>query len=180
MLERLRDRLVPLEDALDRYGTAWAAVSVLLREREGLEVLLTRRAERGDDPWSGQWSFPGGGRQAGEPLLETARRETAEEVHLHPDREHLLGCLPARPPANRPELLVLPFVFRWDGEEVPRPGPEVAEAAWFPLAGLAATRTTATVRVRGHELTMPAFLHERRTVWGFTYRALEDLFRRLD
>lgn len=180
MLGRLRDRLVPVDLALDRYGASWAAVSVLLRERGGLEVLLTKRADREDDPWSGQWSFPGGRRVGGEPLLETARRETAEEVHLEADPDRLLGCLPARPPANRPDLLVLPFVFRWDGEEAPRPGPEVAEAVWFPLEGLAASRTTATVRVRGRELTMPAYRHGGHTVWGFTYRALEELLRRLD
>lgn len=171
--------MVEPDHALALYGNASAAVAVLLRERGGLEVLLTERAKRDTDPWSAQWSFPGGQCHPGESAFDAACRETAEEVHLKPERSQLLGCLAARSPANRPEMLVLPFVFRWNGPE-PTPGPEVASTAWILLSELPAARTTATVHVRGPELTIPAFVHDGRKIWGFTYRALEDLLGLLE
>ena len=152
---------------------------MLLGERNGLEVLLTERATRETDPWSGQWSFPGGHRQSEESLFDAVCRETEEEIGLSPRDSELLGCLAARSPANRPETLVLPFVFRWADSREPRLGPELASSVWVSLANLPKARTTATVRVRGRELTMPAFVDGSRTIWGFTYRALEDLLRLL-
>lgn len=157
------------------YGTAFAAVAVLLRRRDDLEVLLMKRAEREDDPWSAQWSFPGGRRRDGETLLDAACRETEEEVGLAPRRDGLLGCLPGRSPANRPGMLVLPFVFLWDGEDAARPGPEVSEVAWIPIATLLSARGVAAVRIRGLEAKMPAFVVRERVVWGFTYRSIGDL-----
>ena len=178
MLDRLRERLLAVDDALALYGSATAAVAILLRERGGLAVLVQERAARESDPWSGQWSFPGGRREGGELLPETARRETEEEVGLFlPDGE-VLGCLEARSPGNL-QILVLPFVFAWTRDEEPRPGPEVASTAWVPLADLPRTRTTAKIRVRERELEMPAFVDGRRTIWGFTYRLLEDLLTTL-
>lgn len=175
MIAILRGRLVPAEEAAGRYGTAFAAVAVLLRERDGLDVLLTKRTERSGDPWSGQWSFPGGRRQGEESLFETASRETDEEVHLRPRRDQLLGCLPARSPANRPEMLVLPFLFHWSDGGTPQPGSEVSVVEWVSLRELAEGRTRATVRVQGRAMEMPAFAHRAGVVWGFTYRTLEDL-----
>ena len=175
MLPALRARLVPLDAAVRLYGSATAAVAVILRERDGLEVLLTERTKRESDPWSGQWSFPGGGRQPGESLLETARRETEEEVGLSLAASEVLGCLEARSPGNI-DVLVLPLVFRWDGTEAPRTGPEVASVAWVPVAELPKTRARPTIRIRDRELRdWPAFVQGSRTIWGFTYRLLEDL-----
>lgn len=177
---RLRAKLLAVEDALTLYAKASAVVAVMLRARDGLEVLLTERATREGDPWSGQWSFPGGHRLPGEPSYDAVCRETEEEVGLSPRAARLLGCLEARSPANRPETLVLPFVFRWDGRDEPRPGSEVAATSWIPLADLPAARQSVTVAVRGHTVEMPAFVHGGRVIWGFTYRALEDLLRLLD
>ena len=175
MLDALRPRLVAADDAATRFADASAAVAVLLRERPGAEVLVTERARRESDPWSGQWSFPGGRRQPGEPLLHAAWRETEEEVGLPLRDRSPLGCLPARSPRNRPGLVVLPFVFAWDGPEEAHARAEVDAVAWVPLAGLPSTRTTARITVRDLELEMPAFVEGRRTIWGFTYRVLEEL-----
>jgi len=171
----LPSRLVAMDDALRLYGTASAAVALLLRERDGLEILVMERATRETDPWSGHWSFPGGRRRGDEPLLDAVCRETQEEVGLSPRRGDLIGCLPARAPANRPALLVLPFVFRWaDGASGPH-GPEVVSTAWVPLAALPASRTTMTIHLHGREVSVPAFVRAPWGIWGFTYRLLEDL-----
>lgn len=176
MLPALRERLLAVDHALARYPDASAAVAVILRERDGLEVLVEERAARAEDPWSGQWALPGGRRHRGETLLETAHRETEEEVGLSLRSSELLGCMEARSPGNVPSLSVLPFVFRWDGAGEPRTSPEAASIAWASLDQMPRTRTAVTVRVRGHELAdVPAFAEGRRTIWGFTYRLLEDL-----
>ncbi len=175
MLPDLRRKLLAVEDAVRVYGAASAAVAILLRERERLEVLVMERAKREGDPWSGQWSFPGGRRNPGEPLVDAVCRETEEEIGLRATPSELLGCIAARSPANRLGVLVLPFVFRWDRTEEPRPGPEVASVAWVVIEDLVAARTTARIRLRNRELRTPAFVNGSRTIWGFTYRLLEDL-----
>ncbi|MGB5283894.1 MAG: NUDIX domain-containing protein, partial [Polyangiales bacterium] len=67
----------------------WAAVAMLLREgASGPEVFFIRRAEHPRDPWSGHMAFPGGRRDAGDAtLLDTAMRETREEVGVDLSRE---------------------------------------------------------------------------------------------
>lgn len=163
------------DDALARYADAWAVVAILLRERGAREVLVMERAKRDSDPWSGHWSFPGGRRHPGEAALDAVRRETEEEVGLSLREGELLGCLEARPPANRREMLVLPFVFAWASESLPKPGPEVASLEWVSLSELSRTRSTTIIRIRDQERAMPAFVQGRRAIWGFTYRLLEDL-----
>src|SRR3972149_1735504 len=79
-----------------------------------------------------------------------------------------IGGRAARAPANRPELLVLPFVFRWMMDQEPRLGPEVASTAWVPLWDLRSTRATATIRIRDRDVRMPAFVEGARAVWGVT------------
>ncbi len=155
-----------------------AAVLVLLRPAGGgLEVLLGRRARRTEDPWSGQISFPGGHRHAEDrSLLETALRETAEEVNLElHERAEILGHLAPRSPGNVPSMLVVPFVAYAAGPLAPRPGPEMAETFWAPLAELPATRHRTVVPTRIGDLTVPAFLYGGRVIWGLTYRILEEL-----
>src|SRR2546421_732987 len=63
-------------------GARPAAVSLVLVEGpRGVDLLLIRRAERPDDPWSGQIALPGGRQDPDDvDLLATAARETREET----------------------------------------------------------------------------------------------------
>lgn len=155
-----------------------SAVLILLRlEGGGLEVLLGTRVRREGDPWSGQISFPGGHRHKDDSsLLETALRETREEVNLdlhgHAD---ILGHMAPRSPGNLPEMLVVPFVALTTERLEPRPGPEMQETFWAPLAELPPSWGETTVHTRIGDLRVPAYLWERRVVWGLTYRILEEL-----
>lgn len=175
----LRARLAPPAHALATYPNASAAVAVVLREGDETEVLLTERTRRDSDPWSGQWSFPGGRRKPDEPLDETVIRETQEEVGLRLSRSWLVGCIEPRSPGNVPGMLVIPFVFEWSGAGEARPSPEVASLEWIPLSQLPPARTKARIRIRDFDREVPAFVIGPMTIWGFTYRVLEDLLQLL-
>jgi len=175
----LRRALLPVELAeAERKAKPSAAVLVLLREGpRGLEVLLVQRIQRREDPWSGQIGLPGGmHRPQDGTLLETAVRETREEVGLDlGGAAEILGHLPARSPGNLPAILVVPFVALGEGDLRTSPGSEIAMTFWASLTDLAGARATVTIATAIGELTVPAFLHEGKRIWGFTYRVLEDL-----
>src|SRR3954469_17844709 len=91
-----------------------AAVAIVHAREPNESVLLIRRSEREDDPWSGHWSFPGGRSdpQDRDPL-DTALRELAEECGVRLAREQMEAALPQRVARRRspPYVLVAPFVF---------------------------------------------------------------------
>ena len=74
-----------------------AAVAMVHARGTRESVLLMRRSERADDPWSGHWSFPGGRRDATDgDLLNTALRELHEECGIRLNRNDLETELPRR------------------------------------------------------------------------------------
>ena len=175
----IRKVLLPAELAeAELESKPSSAVLVLLRPAgDGLDVLLGQRVRRAGDPWSGQVSFPGGHRHREDrSLQETAERETREEVNLDlKGRAEVLGHLAPRAPGNVPEMLVVPFVAYALAPMVPRPGPEMAETFWTPLAELPPSWGRTVVPTRVGDLTVPAFLWRGRVIWGLTYRILEEL-----
>ncbi|NCO50914.1 MAG: NUDIX domain-containing protein, partial [Deltaproteobacteria bacterium] len=56
------------------------------------ELLFIRRAERENDPWSGDIAFPGGGIEAQDiDCRAAAERETREEIGLSLTQKEYLG-----------------------------------------------------------------------------------------
>ncbi|MGA2589080.1 MAG: CoA pyrophosphatase [Bryobacteraceae bacterium] len=157
-----------------------AAVAILHARGPAESVLLIRRTERENDPWSGHWSFPGGRRAPEDPdLLHTALRELEEECGIRIAREQLVAALPptlARRRVGR-FLLVAPFVFRVD-DELPTvlDQQEAVEALWVPLRVLRDPVRHALQPVPGlpPEALFPAIALEGRPLWGFTYRLITD------
>jgi 8-oxo-dGTP pyrophosphatase MutT (NUDIX family) len=167
----------------DDPGLIWAAVSVIVTSSPD-SVLLIRRAERPGDPWSGHMALPGGRREpADADLLETAVRETREEVGLTLDRSWLLGTLDDVVPRTPvlPPVAVRPFVFALPGRPGITPNREVAAVAWVPLDHLLdpATYHSARIDVRGTPREMPAYRLEETIVWGMTERILTGLLAQL-
>lgn len=175
-----------------------AAVAAILRERDpqvGAELFFIRRAEHPGDPWSGHIAFPGGRREPDDArLLDTAIRETREEVGLDLARAELLARLPDLPAmgrARRTNLVVAPFVFALGEEQPVVPNAEVAETLWVPLARLLAGegRGTFSYAYDGKLWELPCYRLEllgagtagtRETVlWGMTLRMLETMFEAL-
>jgi len=176
LAQRLASR-VPIESQLE--NPRWAAVAVLLVPDPDA-VLLIRRAERSGDPWSGHIGLPGGRRDPTDSdLLETAIRETAEEVGCRLDRGQLLGGLDNVWPRNPlPQLIaVRPFIFALSTRPSLSFSAEVADAFWVPLADLqnpAHYRDT-TVSIQGQARTFPAYHLMGHVVWGLTERVLRPI-----
>jgi len=166
---------------------ARAAVALILREGgEGLDILLIRRADHPQDPWSGQMAFPGGRAEPGDQDLEyTAIRETVEEigVDLAVSAECLGTLDEVRAMARmRPvSLTILPFVFRLTGPVEPAPGSEVRSVHWMPLDVLLAAerRSVMDYAQEGATLQFPCLRVEDVVIWGLTYRMLVGLGERI-
>lgn len=155
-----------------------AVVGVLLQETASeLNLLLIHRAERIDDPWSGQIGLPGGRVSRSDPSTRAAlKREVEEEVGF--DLNELgseLGTLSLGSPMRRLDLKVQPWVYALSGRPEIRIGPEVQEAFWVSLSRLPLLRTTAEIEIRGTRRNVDAFSVDGRVVWGYTHRVLNEL-----
>jgi len=177
------------QEGLSEPG-ARAAVAAILRERPGeeaAELFFIQRAEHPKDPWSGHIAFPGGRHEPTDvSLLDTAIRETREEVGLDLTRAELVGRLPDVPAFSRSKrgrLVVTPWVFAMRGEPEVTPNEEVQSVIWTPFSTLA----------RGEGRGMYAFTYEdkpyelpcirlepgQKVLWGMTYRMLETMLEAL-
>jgi len=180
-LARLRAVLEqrPARRAARSPGVREAAVAVVLRPRESIEVLLIQRAIQENDPWSGHMAFPGGRRDPDDPdLIATAFRETSEETGVPLARTgKLIGALDEVAPANPrlPPILIAPFVTSVppDTDAVPNPR-EVQAAIWVPLPALRdeSAATSILVRLEGGSLSFPALRYGDYEIWGLTRRIL--------
>lgn len=158
-----------------------AAVALVLRPGPSdLEVLFVKRAEVEGDPWSGHMALPGGHRDPDDAdLVETARRETLEEVGLDLPREAFLGRLDDLLPVSRriPPILISPFVA-WLADDAPiTASDEVQYHVWTPLQAFhdPALRSEVRFTERGRERVLPSILFEGETIWGLTHSIVMNL-----
>jgi 8-oxo-dGTP pyrophosphatase MutT (NUDIX family) len=180
-LSRLRERLAIHQPRTDQQADEliWAAVAVVLAPSPDA-VLLIRRADRPDDPWSGHMALPGGRHEAEDSdLATTAIRETLEEVGLKLGLEHLLGSLDDVVPRTPvlPPIAVRPYVFLLSHRPELSLNPEVASARWVALDLLLDPETRHSVRLEilGESRDMPAYRLDDAIVWGMTERILTSL-----
>jgi 8-oxo-dGTP pyrophosphatase MutT (NUDIX family) len=153
-----------------------AGVLALLYPNEEPHLVLTvRRDDLPDHP--GQISFPGGQREPGETLPETALREAQEEVDLPPSDVHLVGALTPLfvPPSN---FCVHPFVGVTS--EIPVLTPtdrEVGDILHIPVRTLLLpdTRVVDTWTLHGREIDVPYYRVGEHVVWGATAMMLAEL-----
>jgi 8-oxo-dGTP pyrophosphatase MutT (NUDIX family) len=158
-----------------------AAVALLLRPREQLEVLLIRRSIHERDPWSGHVALPGGRRDpADRDLLHTAQRETEEEIGIPLARVGtLIGRLDEVAPRNPqlPPLVIAPYVLAVPPatEAVPD-GREVDAAIWVPVPALRGDDAVSEILIELQDGTrrFPSIVYGEYVIWGLTHRILEQ------
>jgi 8-oxo-dGTP pyrophosphatase MutT (NUDIX family) len=157
-----------------------AAVAIVLAEPAGgpTEILLIERAIRDGDPWSGQMALPGGRREPGDAdLVETAVRETLEEVHL-PLGEPIgrLDDMFGARGTPRQNLVVSTFVFEVELglRDAIHAGPEVQAPVWVPIPHFLDPRSAVTYSFERESFQgrFPAVQYESYTIWGLTHRIL--------
>ncbi len=165
---------------LEVSGATNAAVLVPLYERDGeIHAVFTRRR---DDlrRHPGEISFPGGRQETGDAdLVQTALRETDEEIGLTPAAVRIVGAL--RPtPTIATGYAIYPFVgviepgARWTLSP-----DEVASVLELTLTDLRAGYGRRRLLRRGLPIRTDTFVVGDELIWGATARILQDLLERL-
>jgi 8-oxo-dGTP pyrophosphatase MutT (NUDIX family) len=173
-----RDPITPPADS----HRIQAAVALVLREPDPVDLLLIKRSQNPRDPWSGHMALPGGRLEAADAhLLETAMRETVEETGVVLlDRSHFLGRLPTLMPTSRrlPPISVSPHVFlAGTSAEAMAASHEVESVHWVPLEDLRRGVGLDEVEISfpdGSRKVFPCYRVGGEIVWGMTYRILQD------
>ena len=154
----------------------------LLQRPDGLHVLLTRRTAHLSQH-AGQISFPGGRSEPEDrDAIQTALRETQEEVGLDPKQVEILGCLPDY--CTVTGYRVTPVVGSVSAlGQFSRDRNEVDEIFEVPLAFLMDGRAHQIRSVPGNDpgnalnrRTFYAMPYRDHFIWGATAGMLRNLF----
>ena len=154
-----------------------AGVMVLLFKREEEYTVILNRRTRMVEHHKGEISFPGGRMEVGdEGLLDTALRETFEEMGISREKIQVLGRIDDMQTKTgymiRPFVGVIdyPYNYRLSNEEVE----EVLE---MPVAGLFSPEYQRDeIRITGKKQDKaPVYVYEGNVVFGATARILHNL-----
>jgi 8-oxo-dGTP pyrophosphatase MutT (NUDIX family) len=175
-LERLRESIAGLDFRAPRWsleGRVSAGVCVPLHEGpRGLEVIMIKRTGSMRQH-AREVAFPGGRPEPGDlDLLDTALRETWEELGLRREDLESLGALSPVPTATSTYLLH-PFVVavRAGAEAVPHPG-EVDVLIRMPVPDFFAGRIGYRTVARWNS---PIFDFDAGSMYGASAHILEEL-----
>lgn len=171
-------RLDELKFEYDISNAILSSVLILLfKDADMIKTVFILR-QTYDGVHSGQVSFPGGRLEKNdESLIETALRESKEEVNIDPDKVHILGTLSEMyiPPSN---FLVLPVI----GYLETRPNliPEKSEVAEIIIADISflfdkKLKKEKIITVRGHKIKASYYDVQGHIVWGATAMILNEL-----
>jgi len=164
---------------LEAHGRTEAAVLVPMHgwpEHPGL-VFTERRSDL--KRHAGEISFPGGRRDEGEELMETALREAEEEIGLSRDNVEIVGALP---PIGTfvTNYKITPFVGLIEEGMRFEPNPtEVESVLIASLDDLAGAYEKRRLVRRGVPIKTDTYLVGDKLIWGATARILAMLFERL-
>ena len=179
------DRLSVVESPEDPVPSQRAAVAITVRSGvSGPEILMIQRAVRQGDPWSGHMGFPGGRKDESDASdMACAKRETREEIGFDLDIYGELVCqlsdVNTGWRADRPEMLVAPFVFKVGSTPVFELNHEVDDTLWVPLSFLLndANRSRHQWDWRGEVLESDAFTFDDRLIWGLSLMMIDELLQ---
>jgi 8-oxo-dGTP pyrophosphatase MutT (NUDIX family) len=166
--------------ALRVHGRTKAAVLAALYLDDGaLHAVFTRRR---DDLRShaGEISFPGGRRDAGEDLRDTALREAEEEIGLPREHVEIVGALQPTPTVAT-NYAVYPFVGMIEpGMQWTLSPNEVEHVLELRLDDLRAARSRTRLMHRGIPFRTDVYAAgEGLVIWGATARIVGDLLGRV-
>ncbi len=175
ILAQIIDRLRgwPPQPALPDTGRREAAVLLALTAPGEPEVVLIKRAEHLNSH-GGQVALPGGMWDPGDAsLLETALRESEEEIGLPSARVELIARLPRR--ETRAGIPVTPYLARIPHDLALRPDPGELDAVFrVPLGFLLDQDNLVSDRfeIAGGWQQLPCYRYRGYRIWGFTFQVL--------
>jgi 8-oxo-dGTP pyrophosphatase MutT (NUDIX family) len=165
---------------LEAHGRTDAGVLVPMHGWPGQPGLVFTERRSDLKRHAGEISFPGGRRDEGEELIETALREAEEEIGLSSDHVEVVGALP---PIGTfvTNYKISPFVGLIEEGMRFEPNPaEVESVLIASLDDLAAGYEKRRLVRRGVPIKTDTYLVGDKLIWGATARILAELFTRLD
>ena len=163
---------------MDPHPKESAVMMLLFPHLDELCTLFIVRPEN-QAVHSGQMSFPGGKKEIGETMLETALRETNEEIGIATDTIDVIGQLTEIfiPPSH---FLVQPFIgFLPELPELTPNADEVSKILIEPVSNLmnASTILKKKIFIPKFERTLevPYFDVQGHTLWGATAMMVFEL-----
>jgi 8-oxo-dGTP pyrophosphatase MutT (NUDIX family) len=160
-------------------GFRRAGVLVLLfPSQDGLSVLLTVRTEEVESH-KGQISLPGGVMDKGDrDIVDTALRESAEEIGLNTEGVEILGLLDDTVVPSR--FIITPVVGYVSSKPLARRSEvEVAEVFDVPLGFFADDKNGRREEreIRGRKYPLWFYEYQGKSIWGATAAILRNLVK---
>lgn len=166
------------KEQIEKFQPKASAVLLLFhRLSSEWHIVLTER-KKYEGVHSGQMSFPGGRRDFNESFLETAVRETKEEIGVENHKFSIVGNLTELyvPPSN---FIIYPFVaYSLEHLSFQKEEKEVEEIINVPISFFLddSNRTLQKVNVaQNMMIEVPAFVYEEKVIWGATAAILAEL-----
>jgi len=165
-----------IELPFSKINSIPAAVLILLYLADNeIYFFLTKRT---DDlkHHKGQISLPGGTQEGNEKLIDTALRETQEEIGINKTSISIIGTItPLFVPVTG--FMIYPFIGYSLNKLNPKPDPvEVAKIFSVNISDLLnkENRTTEQRNIRGYDVQVPYFKLNDYQVWGATSMILSE------
>ena len=153
-----------------------SAVMILLFVRDGrLKTIMIERADVGKH--AGQIAFPEGKAEPFDTdVVETAIRETVEEIGIKVNRADVIGELPpVKVPVSKFEIFPI-VAFVEDAGDFVRSENEVKRVMEVDLEELCGKLSTYKIIVAGEEQEVPGYLSGKSVIWGATSMIVAELF----
>lgn len=148
---------------------------LLFIENDELFVCLIKRPSNMKHH-AGQVALPGGRHEPGETPLETALRETWEEIGITADKIEILGSL-SELFVDVSGFLIHPFVGWLDEKPTFKTNPaEVEKTLLFPLFKFRDKLDETELETVSGKLKVPCFFFEGEIIWGATAMILAEFY----
>ena len=105
---------------------------VIAKENEPKVLLI----QRGNEPFKGQWAFPGGFMNMDETTEQCAVRELEEETGLKVNKIKQIGAYSKVDRDPRGRTVTVAYLVVIDKAEAVKGSDDAAKAQWFPISAL--------------------------------------------
>ncbi len=155
-----------------------AAVATIITTNPAPEVLVLKRISNPEDPWSGQYAFPGGRKDTTDTtLLDTCIRETYEECGIRLVDHSVIKEYPVRKAGSHIGVPtpVTTYLFELDSRpQVILQEKEISTHEWLSLDYVTDQKNIIKKPLSPHtpHKLFPCLPAAKGFVWGFTFETL--------